>query len=633
MKLPLLLAGPIIRRADHRRISIWVAVRQAGTVRADLFHADTGQKIGSGRTATLPLGDRLHIALVPITPEDGDTFPRDVLLTYEVLHNGKSLVRDHPDLTYDGLPLPSLFLPGDRPPLQILHGSCRKLHGEGEDCLAAADTLIARHPRDLKRRPSVLFLSGDQIYADDVAGPLMPRLTALARQLTGWHEPLPGLDTPPSFLPIYGRDAATELAGFTSSHPSNHLLTFGEYAALYMLAWNGELWPDEWPASEMVIPPLLDGGHRVALQKKYDKELAHLQRTRAVLPAIRRALANIPTYMTFDDHEITDDWNITALWHDRVSRSPLGRRVIANALAAYWAFQGYGNDPDRFQAPYADLLPTYFTAKGSADHDLQARFEQTFWSRPSFSYHAPTRPVAFVLDTRSTRRYDSPEGPSRLLADPDAHLADLAARAGYRHGDPLILISPTPICGYEPVERLQSLIAPLIGPHRLDDEAWRSNLNGYLDLLLALSRQLAPRWTAVLSGDVHYAFNLDYTFHGPDALPPLRLLQLTGGALKNTGFKPRFLAGTSTAFSLFNDGTARESIRFQTDLPAAEWSLPTRWTETKTLLPLDGPTTSPLVGDNTLGWITLEHRRLTHRLLLRTEEGDQMATARFELPK
>jgi phosphodiesterase/alkaline phosphatase D-like protein len=56
-------------------------------------------------------------------------------------------------------------------------------------------------------------------------------------------------------------------------------------------------------------------------------------------------LANVPTYMIFDDHDVTDDWNLTARWRHRVHASPAGRRIVANALAAYWAFQGWGNDP------------------------------------------------------------------------------------------------------------------------------------------------------------------------------------------------------------------------------------------------------------------------------------------------
>ena len=36
------------------------------------------------------------------------------------------------------------------------------------------------------------------------------------------------------------------------------------------------------------------------------------------LAKVRRVLANIPTYMIFDDHDVTDDWNLNPLWYDRV---------------------------------------------------------------------------------------------------------------------------------------------------------------------------------------------------------------------------------------------------------------------------------------------------------------------------
>ncbi|MBK8816025.1 MAG: hypothetical protein IPN42_11260 [Methylococcaceae bacterium] len=63
------------------------------------------------------------------------------------------------------------------------------------------------------------------------------------------------------------------------------------------------------------------------------------------LPQVRRALANVPTYMVFDDHEITDDWNLCPLWRDRVLTTPLGRAVIRNGMLAFALFQGWGNDP------------------------------------------------------------------------------------------------------------------------------------------------------------------------------------------------------------------------------------------------------------------------------------------------
>ncbi|HEY6669150.1 MAG TPA: hypothetical protein VI033_08360, partial [Candidatus Nitrosopolaris sp.] len=93
--------------------------------------------------------------------------------------------------------LPTFFLQGqtdNNKPFNILHGSCRKLHGKGEDCLAIADRLIAASVKNLNKRPSALFLTGDQIYADDVAGPLIQHLTEFGTHLLGWEEEIVGLN-------------------------------------------------------------------------------------------------------------------------------------------------------------------------------------------------------------------------------------------------------------------------------------------------------------------------------------------------------------------------------------------------------------------------------------------------------
>ena len=42
----------------------------------------------------------------------------------------------------------------------------------------------------------------------------------------------------------------------------------------------------------------------------WDEDLENVELFKAVLPQVRRVLANVPSLMIFDDHEITDDWNI-----------------------------------------------------------------------------------------------------------------------------------------------------------------------------------------------------------------------------------------------------------------------------------------------------------------------------------
>ena len=60
-------------------------------------------------------------------------------------------------------------------------------------------------------------------------------------------------------------------------------------------------------------------------------------------------LANIPSYMIFDDHEVTDDWNMTRDTCKSLYGHPLGLRVAQNALVAYSLCQHWGNVPEVFE--------------------------------------------------------------------------------------------------------------------------------------------------------------------------------------------------------------------------------------------------------------------------------------------
>jgi hypothetical protein len=87
-------------------------------------------------------------------------------------------------------PLPTFFLPGKESEsnLNILYGSCHKLHGNENDYLVLGDNLLCSSITDLSKKPSSLFLTGDQIYADDVAGPIIKYLDIFAVKLLGWEK-------------------------------------------------------------------------------------------------------------------------------------------------------------------------------------------------------------------------------------------------------------------------------------------------------------------------------------------------------------------------------------------------------------------------------------------------------------
>jgi hypothetical protein len=550
--LPLILAGPVLRRTEPSRVCIWLATSAPVTVTATLWrHRDLREGailgdrrrlpvVGTGKAGSVKLGERLYVALVIAKPQASAQvladqparFPLDEILSYDLTliedpavpgsvsqDLGTLGLLEGPDrIVHAGLELPSFLLRGPRTPLHVLYASCRKLHAEGWDSLAAVDWEI--NERALAAdRPSALFLTGDQIYADDVADAIIGPVTSLATELLGWYpmERIPGIDRDLSTIPLGGRqELVQKLAGFSSDAAGNHLLGFGEYAAMYLLAWNPGLWPDD---------QALAG----------DPELL---RTKATVGMVRRALANVPTYMIFDDHEVTDDWNLNGAWYERVSASPTGRRIVTNALAAYWAFQALGDDPDAFGDGFGGAITDYLRSQGQSGGD---ELDHAIWvDARGWTFAAPTEPVTLFVDTRTTRVYDTSDGAARLVSEDGlALLPSVLERSGWVPGRPLLVVSPVPVYGIESVDWAAKLVAPLIGPYRYDLEAWAHNSRGFIDFLGFVHRELRPRYCVVLSGDVHYAFTISAAFSANGRGLPIT--QLTSSAAKNSGI-PSFLA-------------------------------------------------------------------------------------------
>jgi alkaline phosphatase D len=122
-------------------------------------------------------------------------------------------------------------------------------------------------------------------------------------------------------------------------------------------------------------------------------------------PALRQLLANLPAFMTLDDHEVDDDWTWTSplrlwaqipLW-DRVERYFKGRPLperriplarVQAALQAYWEHQG-------MHAPAFELPPQL---------DAQGQYSLNTEDPGSLAYSFNYGAAAFcVLDTRSMR--------------------------------------------------------------------------------------------------------------------------------------------------------------------------------------------------------------------------------------
>jgi hypothetical protein len=402
---PLVLAGPWLRSVSTTQVSVFLAFRAARTVTVTVSARSGGGAVAtSPTTPTVALGSKLHVVVAtavasaaPLTP--GVVYDYDVSWTttgtdaFTAVTNlqDAGLRTAATGVVYADGARPSFSLPpSDITKVNLIHGSCRKAHSEGVDALATLDGMISSNVGNADARPHQLFLTGDQIYADDVADPLLSMLTAAGDVLLGWTEQLPGVNQAPSALkPGKRTDVVTKTdgtgAGVTTDPEvaRSHLLGVGEFYAMYLFAFSPAAWPatipgfadvfpteaqeyaadkqklDEWNQEDTDLrdqsPPAV---RNIELKALVETQVASVTSFKAKLSAVRRALANVPSYTICDDHEVTDDWYMNKEWCTRVLGQPLGIRLVRNALLAYAIFQAWGNTPDRFATgqPGSDLL-------------------------------------------------------------------------------------------------------------------------------------------------------------------------------------------------------------------------------------------------------------------------------------
>ncbi|MDQ3911904.1 MAG: alkaline phosphatase family protein [Actinomycetota bacterium] len=73
------------------------------------------------------------------------------------------------------------------------------------------------------------------------------------------------------------------------------------------------------------------------------EEYARLYRDSWSDPAIRWLLSTVPSAMVFDDHEVSDDWNISESWIEEVRTHPWWNDQITGGHVSYWIYQHLGN--------------------------------------------------------------------------------------------------------------------------------------------------------------------------------------------------------------------------------------------------------------------------------------------------
>lgn len=565
--LPTVLAGPIIRRLQADRLAIWLAARQPARVRVELFPPEADSLFlelnpEAPELLWLPGGEHLHYLLIDLKLDS--SLPEEVLIPYRLsLHvsdetGGSGCWEDHTvwadDICYPGHDLPFIRIP--KKVSLVMHGSCRKPHSASPDGLVAADRAVEQSAA-LKEpqlpMPELLVLSGDQVYVDDVAGPMVQAITSLVDALGLPDENLPGIE--PGYPAtgqdlggaggmLYRRDrllpridqnasvfdvlfGGTRKPIFTSHHARNHLLTLAEMLAMYLLVWS--------PACWKVVPVRKSpAGLPDKDRAMYDRETRAIQDFVRGLPKVRRLLAHVPTAMIFDDHDVTDDWNLSLAWEEAAYAHPLSRRVIGNALIAYGINQGWGNRPKTVGEDLRAVFKAALAQPGSKDHEAAI---DDILAYEKWDFEWPTDPPLIALDTR-TRRWRSERNshfPSGLL-DWEA-ATDLQTRL--RDKNAVLLVSAAPIFGVKLIEAVQKLFTLMGKPLMVDAEYWMAHPGTASAILNVFQHRNTPRHFVILSGDVHYSFVYDVELRNgrtsrarhPDQNP--RIWQICSSGIKN----------------------------------------------------------------------------------------------------
>lgn len=549
--LPLILAGPVLRKVTPQEITLWLAVSSPldGTFtlhRASEEEACFEADLASGHHVRI--GQHAWIYQVTFHGE----FPANTPLEYDLLTQSGSLAKLQPSLLY-GTEQRVSFIIKPRADY-ILHGSCRNPHYPSKDSLVAADTQL--ESQAIEERPSLLMLSGDQIYADHVAGAMLDAIQQVIERLGLYDETFEKAriqsaselyQHPYNFylrdkilphyfeggeeiidkLPALGRWLRRRVPVFSSRESGNHLISLSEFMAMYLLVWSPVLW-------RCVNPLRLQesqfnwGGETLPAQwqQLWMKETPEITAFVEGLPQVQRLLAHLPTYMIFDDHDITDDWNLTVGWEQAAYSDPFSRRIIGNGLVSYWLCQGWGNAPEKFDETFLTHAMRYFD---EPDSDNQDSFIDYLYRFEGWHYTVATTPKMVVLDTRTRRwRSESTMNKPSGLMDWEAllefhqELIDESA---------VIVVSAAPMFGVKFIETLQRLMTWLGRPLIVDAENWMAHPGSANTMISIFTHSKTPTNFVILSGDVHYSFAYDVKLRFRKSSP--NIYQITASGIKN----------------------------------------------------------------------------------------------------
>lgn len=505
---PEILCGPFVRRLERKQLIVWFVTTQRHRYNLHLSPEPSGLLV---ELDTIQIGERCYVNQFITSFEQAEqTFPVDTEIEYQISKPATDKVHllDLSQHALSGKEKPNFIVASKLK--NVVQGSCRKPHHHAPDAFESLANKLSDHEIT---RPDYLIMSGDQIYADDIAGPMLVAIQALSKELglyTATHELgalskqqldwrysmfsrsqiLPKKHEQSRWSSFWHGDAI-----ISSRYHDNHLIGLDEFFACYLLTWSSTCW-------KMVLGEVDQAASQVATknQAEYDQEWQILKGFVDSLPHFEKMLANTPTLMIFDDHDVTDDWNLTADWEQHVYGNRVTKHIIRDALVSYTVFQGWGNCPDQAQ-PLIEQVKQLSTQHDFASEALtEAIFDHNHWH-----YEVDTSPAIVVLDTRTHRwrSESSIKNPSGLM---DWERLEHLEQELFKPQKSILVVSPAPVFGVKAIEVMQSG-CEMIGQELLVDvENWMAHKGSAKKLMNMLRHDSAPDEVIILSGDVHYSF-------------------------------------------------------------------------------------------------------------------------------
>lgn len=501
-----IICGPFVRRLTANEVLLWFVLKQQRDLQVEL---SIDEQVLSCESSIewLQIGEHCFVGLARILPSFEDQWPEGRTIEYRFKDMVAERVFDLSEFSFTRT-APSFCYKQSLS--SVIQGSCRKPDHPAKDAFSG---IYERLQDGTVARPDYLIMAGDQIYADDVSSPMLIAAQALAKKLglyraehhtkcftreqLTWqqtlnrrHEILPQKQDQSRWQTFWhGKNI------ISARFHENHLIGLDEFFATYLLTWSTACW-------EMVMEEVdaavnhFDG----QIQNQYLRELNTVKQFVAELRQFETVVANIPTLMIFDDHDITDDWNLTADWESHIYGNEITKHMISDGLLAYSIFQSWGNCPERI-APIIEQIQT-LTAKKSFHN---AQLTEQLLDFNQWDYVVETSPKIAVLDTRTQRwrSETSNKNPSGLM---DWRSLEQLEDELFQSFGSIIIVSAAPVFGVKAIEVVQSA-CELIGQELLVDvENWMAHQGSARKLMSMMRHDDAPDEIIILSGDVHYSF-------------------------------------------------------------------------------------------------------------------------------